>query len=153
MAGEQAIRELLDLDERETVVEIGVFPSPSSEIADADAAEGVGEERSIGMSGDMLALLGMNEHWSVAPRIGPALPRGRALRHDIDPRILLLEDIPEPIASHGSVYRDGPERWLVDTRNDEPAVLVVPVEDDDARLVIWGAGGKVRMFSWRGKRD
>jgi hypothetical protein len=153
MAGEQAIRELLDLDERETVVEIGVFPSPSSEIAEAEAAEGVAEERSAGMSGDMLALLGMTEHWSVAPRIAPVLPRGRALRYDIDPRIVLLEDIPEPITSRGGVVRDGPGRWLMDTRNDEPAVLVLSGDDGHDRLVLWGAGGKVRMFSWRGKRD
>jgi hypothetical protein len=133
-------------------VEIGVFSPPPAEFLEKEAADDVGEEQSVGMSGDMLALLGLTEHWSVEPHIAPALPKGRALRYDIDPRIVLLEDIPEPVMTHGSVYKDGPERWLIDTRNDDAAVLILPSQYNHGRLVIWGAGGKVRMFSWQGKR-
>lgn len=146
MAGEQAVRELLHLDDNQRVVELGVFPPPPDEIPTEESMAGTAEEHGTGMSGDMYALLGLTDHWSVANRIDPALPEGRALRYDIDSRILLFEDIPEPSVVVGSVYhRAGDRRWIMDTRNDEPAAIVMERPNHE-QLVIWGAMGEVRMF-------
>lgn len=149
MAGEAKIRELLELEDDQILVDIGVFPPPPSELDSSEAAEGTGEEHSVGMSGDMLAILGLHDHWTVAQRIEPSLPRGRALRYDIDPRILLLEDIPEPTATLGSVHKNGGRGWLLDARAEEPAVVVLPMEKNGDRLVIAGAQGNIRMFLWK----
>lgn len=151
MAGEQAVRDALLVDEGDTVVELGVFPPPPGEFANSEAAEGTGEEHSTSMSGDMLALLGLTEHWSTAQHIQPSLPAGRALRHDVDPRIVLLEDIPEPLAVVGGVVKRGPRQWIMDTRSAEPAVIVVPHHDHE-RLIIWGANEVIRLFSWQAGR-
>jgi len=128
---EQRIREILRLAPDAPVHEVGVFtPAPA-------IYEG-------GIAGIDLPDLGLEDHFSEEPHVQPLLPRGRARRWDVDPRVLVLEEIPEPVKTVGPVTRLGDDEWVIDTRGETAAALI---DCDDHGLVIWGQAGQTRLFT------
>lgn len=78
------------------------------------------------------------------PRVQASLPKGRAMRVDDLPGVLIFEDIPAPKLVLGPVERSPSGAWIADVRG-APAVLVMEVGSRE--LALWGERGEMRLFS------
>jgi len=142
------IRRALLLSSSDEIHEIGVFPAPPVDLAGPYIAVGhLPEGEEIALSDEWLAERDLETHVSDEPLLAAMLPRGRVRRLDVDPRIVIFEDIPHAEAVRGPIYRTRNGKWILDSRT-EPAILILlssAVHD----LVIWGESGQVRVFAVR----
>lgn len=153
MVREAAVQSALGLGPDEQLQERGVYrPSLDGELAQPPS----GPERSATL-GPGETILGpewlddeqLEHQFSADPVLAAAFPSGaRVTRADIEPRILLLENIPTPTNSVGHVRLLGKNRWVLDSRGDV-AALQLPYPEDDHDLVVWGERGEVRLFTVR----
>jgi hypothetical protein len=132
----------------EVLEERGVFPAMQPE--DLATVSSLGEDPGrdeVLLTEEWLSDSELETRFSDDPRLTAALPSGgRVKRLDVDPRVIVFEEIERPTNSLGQVrmLRDG--TWIMDTRSD-PAALVIP--NSRYQLVVWGEGGSVRLFALR----
>jgi hypothetical protein len=72
------------------------------------------------------------------------LPRGKATRWKLEPRILVFREIPGPRAAAGAVFEILDERWVLDSRGAS-ASLVLEIQPM-LELVIIGVNGTVHLL-------
>lgn len=148
MLSEMEVRRALGLAAEDSVQELGVFIPPevdwSGELPEARLPSG--EE--LALSEEWLSDTDLEGHFSNEPTLTALLWRGRAKRLDVDPRILVFENIPTPRWTQGRVTSfDG--RWVLDSRS-QPAIL--ELSNQHRELVFWGQEGKIRIYAVERRR-
>ncbi len=143
---EEKVREVLGLGDRDQLDEQGVFPPPrADDLAPPIPGQGA-LAPGVVLGEEWLNEQEMAELFSDDPTISAVLPEGRAKRLDVDPRIVVFEDLPEATATEGDVFPAGGRSLVMDARVG-PAALVLPAGDHE--VVLLGEQGDLRLFVLR----
>jgi hypothetical protein len=146
---EELVRQVLGLDEGDKLNERGIYPPPpSDELEPMPAGSDSPGRGEVILSPEWLEEHDAEEYFASDEKLAAALPRGRVKRLGIEPRVLVLEDVPEPTVRRGQVSRLRRGAWVVDARG-EPSAIAVPAADHDHEVVIWGEAGDVRLYDLR----
>jgi hypothetical protein len=144
---EARVLRALGISPDEHLEERGVYPPRASgDMAEVPTGSYQPGPEEVVLVEEWLSDAELEHHFSADPTLSAALPwrRGHVKRLDVDPRILLFEDLEPPANSFGPVRAAGSGRWIMDTRA-EPAALVIP--NRSHHLVVWGEEGVVRLFA------
>jgi hypothetical protein len=130
---------LSDLERRlgfqlqDTVVMVGTFLPPEELVSQS------AEETLLAGPGH-----GVDENYLVDEEITSFLPRGKALRWKLDPRILVFRGTSRPRAAVGAAFEILDNRWVLDSR--APAASLVLEVKPMVELVIVGNDGAVQLY-------
>lgn len=157
MVREAQVRKSLGLNPNDELDERGVYPPHAPpDLPETptrlEEKEGPGAGEVL-LNEEWLSDQELEEHFSEEPHVSAAIPRpveipaarARVKRLDIDSRILVFEQIPEPKSALGAVRAVRGGRWVMDSRSE--AALVFADQDHD--VVVWGEAGTVRLFALR----
>jgi hypothetical protein len=118
----------------DTFVLTGTFHPPEVEYVSRYA-----DERQLAGPGH-----GVADNYLVDDEITFFLPRGKALRWKLDPRILVFRGIPRPRAAVGAVFEILDNRWVIDSR--APAASLVLELKPMVELAVVGNHGVVHLY-------
>jgi hypothetical protein len=145
---EARVLRVLGISPDEHLEERGVYPprEAGGDMAEVPAGSYQPGREEVVLVEEWLSDAELEHHFSADPTLSAALPsrHGLVKRLDVDPRILMFEDLDPPANSFGPVRSVGRGRWIMDTRA-EPAALVIP--NRSHHLVVWGEEGVVRLFA------
>jgi hypothetical protein len=119
---------------RDTILSIGTFPAPEVEYTSRSWDDRLLVSPTDGVAGN----------YFLDDAINFFLPKGKATRWKLDPRILVFRGIPKPLAMAGAVFEILDSRWVLDSRAMAASLVLelhVMVE-----LVILGDSGAVHLY-------
>ena len=147
MVQEDIVRRALGIKDSEHLQERGIYHPPSRvELAQVPPSREPGAPSDLLLAEEWLSDSDLAEHFSEDSALAAVLPQGTVKRLDIDPRIIVVEGLPEPTRRLGDIRSTGTNAWIIDSR-DGPTALAVAQGDHE--IVFWIDNGAVRLFALR----
>lgn len=142
---DEDLHDILGLAPGEQLEQLDSIEPPATSVAEGFTMARADPSLPAGLPDELLAAIAREPHAQRDERITRHLPAGEALRWDLDPRVLLLDGVPNPVVASGAVGQAVLHYWVLDTRAERSVVLLGTTE----RIVLQARHGAIRVAAVR----